>query len=719
MRKIFNKIAAILTTSSLVLPLTACVFNFYVNSATKTVMQSFANQTSSVLKALVMSKEKNADTSQTIQDILTEFPNPSIKNQTQDMALTSWNQFQEYWGFNKNINITGFNPAEEGYFLASGQGALTTQVNNYKNVNNVLSQANLISGLNVINNQILYNLIKGGDIKNTILDFLNQTKVTDPNQASTVIKLLKNIVVGTDWANPNQQAFTDYIVNPLTSLLNYLVEGLWTPNQATPTDAASFNTFMTNWRDTTDTSNFPSGQPYSQWNDGTNWTLNESYYQDWNQTDFNFYRGGTLINYLFYKISKDYQIGKPNTDYTKPRYLGDIITEHISTVDINGLIADLSQYFPFLLENPLYIMMLVEAIVPIIKEWGLGMSNIAQGAQKLTFGNIYPTDDANNSYNALDILNNIKYLLDNPGDPDHSEPGTLIYIIKSLIGMQGQGTIGNSFTYDVKVNFFGGDKPLGELINMLASVIKPLLEQIINLIKDNNIADTFANILNIYQKWVNQYDEQNNGIILDLRKLQDFLLNDTTGLITVINNQTIGTLYEIMTNPEPITNDDDTQYFKFYQSLGGQLPLNDTEPAPENFATNSVLDILQKNISNTNEPLGQIMLILLGNSSNNNNGIFAFIVESNNQWIKDNYTTFFDVTNKSEGRIYDAVMSTTTKNNIISTTLTYNFIYTIKNGNGNTVRYSFKVKVKSLDDRDSFKGTRNFYFTDIHLKSRK
>lgn len=706
MKKIFNKLAIVLTASSLTLPLTACVFNFYTNSATSAVIKSFTNQTSSVIKSLILGKEKNADTSQTIQDILNQLPNSDIKNQTSGTSLNSWQDFVDHWGFNNNINIKGFKP--EDFFIKTGNGSLTKNVNTYRNLNNTFNQLKLILGINVADNRTLYNLIQSGNIKDTIVNFLNETKKTNPDEfpadLKTILTLLKNIVIGNDWSNPNQNAFKENIIDPITSLLNYLIDGQWATNQTTPENNDKLKEFMTSWKDS-------GGKPYSQWSNGTSWGLATKYYQNWNQTDYNFYRSGVLINHLFYQIGKDYQIKKPGSSNYKDRYLGDIITDSA----LGDLMGDLGQYTPHLLQNPAYIITIIEAIVPILKQWALNMSNISQGAKNLTFGQKYPTDDSKNSYNIGDILNNLQKIINNP-DGDPTKP-SLKYIIESLFGLNGN-VIGSSFGYDIKLDLLITPWPLPDYSGFTGGIVKGKIQGLVNdtimpAIKNIDLSGIFANILNIYNKWIKQYDALGEGINFDLTKLKSFLLNDTNGLITIINRDIIPVLYNIMTDPQPL---DDAKYFEFYQSIGGQIPANPGEPAPPNFKENSFLDVIKKNITNTDEPFGQIIYILFGTSTDEKSikGILDFIVDSNNQWIYDNYTKFFDVNNNVQGHTYNMIMTTSIKNNVISDTLIYNLTYKINNHT-----YSFLVTCKSSDNQDNFTGTKNFYFTAIELKSIK
>lgn len=710
MKKIFTRLAVALTASSLVLPLTGCVYNFYVNSATNAVIKSYADQTSIVLKSLVLGKTKNADTAQTIQDIFETYPNLSVQNHTRDKSVASWDEFEALWGLNKEIKIAGFNPDDE-FFVKSGDGSLTQQVNTYKTVNNVLNQINLVSGLNVATNRLLYNLIKDeGDIKSTIVNFLNQTKNPNKDELDTITLLLKNIVLGPEWDKGvyDENAFTKSVTNPLTSLLNYLNYGLWTKDQSTPTGKPEFQDFMTNWKD-------EGGKPFSQWNDGSAWNLDEEYYDNWTPSDYNFYRSGVLLNHLFYQIGKDYQIKKwvksGNPPEYRDRYLGDIISDQAVGGD---MMADLGQYLPYLLQNPAYIITIIEAVVPIIKQWALKMSDITKGVKKLTFGDKYPNDDANNSYNIRNVLDNLYQLINY--DKDVSE-SALKGVLEDLFALHGYAT-GSTFTYDINITLLS--KPLPELYDVVivGPIVKKAVEGLINdtilgLLRDNDVKGIFTNIIdNIYEPWIKQYNDNDDGLVLDLESFQDYLLNDTTGLVTIINEQLIKVLYNIMKNPNPITEKDDSEYFQFYEGLGGQLPPSRGEEAPLDFKENSILSILKRDINDTNSVFGQLVLILVGNSSNNNTGLFSYIVDSNNQWLADNYTNFFDATNKGIGRIYNQTMTIRQEGNAIIRVLTYNFNYTI-----DKVTYSFAVKCQSYDDIDTDIGVKKFYFSDITLRS--
>lgn len=696
MRKVFTKLAAILTTSSLALPLTACVYNFYVDSAKNTIIKSFADQTSSVIKSMILSKEIDTDTPETIQDMLAAYPNSSIRNQSGSKSLSTWEEFTDLWGFDKKIKIEGFKPTEENYFRGTGTGSRTQSVNTYKTVNDVLNQLGLVSGLNIADNRLVYNLIKDGDVKDTIVNFLNQTKKTEG--LDTITTLLKNLVIGSDWEHPDDTSFTKTVVNPLTSLLNNLVEGWWKQDLPTPANGTELKAYMDNWKD-------ENGDPFSQWNEGSDWTLDESYYTKWDPSEYNFYRAGVLVNHLFYKIGRDYESTKtpianpdPEATPTYRRFLGEIIQEHVSLSPIgldDYFLPDLMQFVPKLLENPSYIISIIEAVVPIIKEWILKMSDINQGVKALTFGKKYSTNDSENSYNVSDIINNIGELL--------LEPNKIADVIRNLFTIN-KGA-GNAFTYDIQVI---NGSPLPNIIFLIKGEIEKIITQLMEVIDTNDVKNAFKNILNIYNQWIKQYDDKNEGIIFNLKDLKDFLLNDTNGLITLINKDMMPILYQIMTNPDPITDTDSSEYWNFYKSIGGKLPLPDGT-IPLEFETNSVIQVLKDKINDTTEPFGQLILILLGNSSDKNAGLFSFIIESNNQWLKDNYTGFFDVTNKGSGRVYNQIMTTSTINDEISNTLSYNFTYKINNKT-----YYFSVRCKSRNPVDDT-GTKDFYFTNIKL----
>ncbi|MGL5268224.1 MAG: hypothetical protein ACRC8P_00415 [Spiroplasma sp.] len=704
MKKVLNKMAVLLALSSQSLPLIACAFNRYVTTATNAVIGDAVNQTLSVVKALIMSKEKDTDTAQTISDIFSEFANSSIKNQTSDIDLKTYEDFEKHWGFEGIINTNGIG---KDYFRASGTGELSKQVKKYKDLNNIFDKLKLILGINVADNSILYNmLINNSSIKKVIKNFLNETKKTNPDELPSnfkdIIITLKDIVIGKDWKNPNKNTFQENVIEPLSSLLNYLVEGWWAPNTPTPPKIDGQNNpikdFMNQWKD-------KDNKPYSQWHNGNDWSLDIDNYKNWNQTNYNFYRSGVLFNYLFYKIGKDYQITNSDADASldyQDRYLGDIIGDHagFNGLDFPGLIKDLAQYLPYLLKNPHYIILIGEAIIPFIKQWGLEMSDITKGAKNLTFGNIYPTNDNINSYNVLDILNNIDHLLNHPKKIEE--------IIKSLIGWAPENSIGQSFTYDIKILFY----PLGKIIKgdtfipITDKEKQDLVTSVMNYINSDTVRNTFKNILNVFHEWIKQYNDKNQGIDLNLINLKDFLLNNDNGLITAINRDIIPILYSIFIDPKPL---DDAKYLEFYESIGGKLPNKPNEAPPKDFKNNSLLSIIKNKISNTNEPLGQIVAILFGNSSENISGILNFITKSNNQWIYDNYNKFFDIDNDNS-EIYNETMSTSIENNIISDTLSYNFNYKINNN-----IYSFLIKCKSYDKKDSFTGTKNFYFTDIIL----
>lgn len=705
MKKFFAKIAVILTTSSLVLPLTACTYNFYINSAANAVIKSYADQTSTVIKSLVLGKEKSADTSQTIYDMLSDFPNSSIKNQTGNETISNWEDVISKWGYNGQINLSGFDPVTENYFVPTGSGSLTSQVNTYRTINEVFTTLGLIPGLNVIDNNLVYNLIKGGDIKNAVETFLNGTKGDDPSQMDSISVILKNLVLGPDWKNPDEQSFTKKIINPIKSVFNILVDGKWSDLNGNPIDIPTtkeaFKDYMTNWKDADNT-------PYSQWTENGEWKLDEEIYQNWEVSDFNFYRSGVLINHLFHQIGVENKISNPDKDPTNyGRFLGDIIGDHID-LSIPGLddklMPDLMQYVNHLTANPIYIITLIEAIIPIIKQFLLQTPDSTQGVKNLTFGKIYPTDKENNSYNIDEVLKRVQYLIANPDE--------LIAIITDLLHINKEDVKpGNSLTYDIKITLpiFGGTPLPGvlQLINSIdPSIITGILDSIKTVIASPDVKGAVDNILNIYGKWIKQYDDLGTGINFDLKQFQEFLLSDTNGLLTVVNRDIIPVLAQIMQNPNPIT---DAEYFEFYESLGGQVPPPGGQP-PAEFKENSALYLLKKDLKDTTTPFGQLVLILLGNNSSGNKGLLAFIIDSNKEWLKDNYTNYFDLKNKSSGQVYNQIMTTSVIGNEISDTLTYNFVYRI---NGKS--YYFWIKCKSLNTKDDFTGTKNFYFTDIKL----
>lgn len=706
MKKFFAKMAIILTTSSLVLPLTACTYNFYINSATNAVIKSYADQTSTVIKSLILGKEKSTDTSQTIYDMFNDYPNSSIKNQTGNEAISKWEDVANKWGYNGQINLSGFDPVAENYFVPTGAGSLTSQVNTYRTINDVFKNLGVVSGLNVIDNKLVYNLIKDGEIKSAVETFLNGTKGENPSEMDSISVILKNLVLGTDWKNPDEQSFTKKIINPIKSVFNALVDGKWSDLNGNPVDIPTtkeaFKDYMTNWKDSDNT-------PYSQWIEDNEWKLDEDAYENWEVSDFNFYHSGVLINHLFHQIGIENKISNPDKEPTNyGRFLGDIIGDHISLsppgLDDN-LMSDLMQYVNHLTANPVYIITLIEAIIPIIKQFILQMPDSTQGVKNLTFGKIYPTDQENNSYSIDEVLKWVQYLITNPDE--------IVAIVTDLLHINSDDAKpGNSLTYDIKVTLpIFGSMPLPGLLQLIngidPSIVNGILDSIKTLISSPDVKAAVNNILDIYGKWIKQYDDLEKGIKFDLKKFQQFLLSDTNGLITAINRDIIPALAKIMKNSDPIT---DAEYFEFYESLGGQVPPAGGQP-PAEFKENSALYLLKRDLNDTDTPFGQLVLILLGNSSSENTGLLPFIIDSNNQWLKDNYTSYFDLTNKSKGHVYNQIMTTAINGNEISDTLTYNFVYQI---NGKT--YYFWIKCKSLNLKDDFTGTKNFYFTDIQLK---
>lgn len=107
------------------MPLIACSFNFYVERSIKHNAKEVGNKTSSVLKSLVMSKTVDNDTGNTIDDIMSQTKNNTIISVTNGKNLNNW-------GVNGKIDISGFD--RDQFFVASGAGTLTKEVNNKKSI---------------------------------------------------------------------------------------------------------------------------------------------------------------------------------------------------------------------------------------------------------------------------------------------------------------------------------------------------------------------------------------------------------------------------------------------------------------------------------------------------------------------------------------------------------------------------------------------------------
>ncbi|WP_338987745.1 hypothetical protein [Spiroplasma endosymbiont of Dasysyrphus albostriatus] len=705
MKKVFTKLGIILIASATILPLSACTFNFYVNRVTNSIAKSFADQTSALIKSMVMSKELGADTSSTNDDIMGKIKNNSINNLTKNTSLDNWGDLQTRWGENGKIDVNNFDP--DIFFKASGTGELTKTINSKKQVNDIFSSLDYIRTISIMANPQLENIVVGAgmDPISSFLKSLQGDLSTLPAGLQLVANLINN--------------YGSNFLNPLTRIFGNLVNGSWSDQQtSTPTDEETLTKFMNNWKD-------DSGQPYSAWNDDGEWKISPSFRQfpghkveNWkSKQDYDLYHGGTLINYLFWKMSEDNKIfGK---DGKTPRYLGNILSEYITVNGINppdvqfddkGFFADIEKYFPYLLTNPLYILTIIEAIIPVIKKWILDMPDITEGVKNLTIGNGYPSKPSAGSYNLLDIINTIKSLI--------SQPEKLKQILLTVFGKTTAETRGfDTFLYDVKLNLkvkigslpISANLTLGGLIGDSAYDPSPLIDTIIKAINTDSVKNIITSITDLITKISEQYPG-NEGINIDLQDLENFLFNNTTGLLIIFKNDTIVTLKNII-NKSDVTA---TDVEELYKSLGGHI--NKDDPEYPIFTQGSILDILQKTMLEPHSQLNNILNLLLGTTDESHKlGIKNIITTNNNQWIKDNYEVYFDADkttgiNKKIGNTSNITMTKTTINNIETINLKYDFTYKIKN-----TTYHFIITAIDIENLIDFQGIRTFKFKSITL----
>ncbi len=690
MKKNFTKLGIVLIASATILPLSACTFNFYINRVTNSITKSFADQTSALIKSMVMSKELDSDTSSTNDDIMGQIKNSSINNLTKNTTLNNWGDLQSRWGENGNIDIKGFNPDE--FFQASGTGQLTKNINSKKNINNIFSNLSYVRTISIMSNRELVNIIKGAGF-NPISTFL-KTLQGNLNDKPAALQLLINLI----------NNYGSNFLTPLNNIFNNLINGSWSNSQVTtPNNLEELTTFMTNWKD-------DSGQPYSAWNDGTKWNMNPEIFTghkvtEWKaKEDYDLYHGGTLINYLFWKISKDHNIvGEKNKN---PRYLGEIIEEHIEGInfDDKAFFADILQYVPFLITNPLYILMIIEALIPVIKKWILEMPNITEGVKYLTIGNGYPSNPTTGSYNLLNIANTIKSLLNNPDK--------LREILKIAFGRPPTDNPGfDTFLYDVKVKvkiIFEVTTSMGAIF---ANTLSPdlLINPIMETINNDSVKNTINDVVDLLTEISKQYPG-NEGINIDLEKLKTFLLNNETGLLIILKNDTIGVLQNIIKQSDVTSSDID----ELYRSLGGYV--NKEDPNFPIFTSGSILDILQKTMLQQDSELNKILNLVLGTTDENRkSGIADIITANNNKWIKDNYNAYFDADNalginKKIANTYNITMTKSTTNNIETVNIKYDFVYKINNK-----IYHFIITAIDIENLIDFQGIRTFKFKSISL----
>lgn len=704
MRKLFTKVAIVLAITSSATPLVACSFNFYVNRAAAAIARSFANQTSAVLKSLVMSKVIDSDTVSTNDDIIKQTKNSSIVNASAGQTINNWNEFANNWGVNGKIDINGFDV--NNYFKGTGTGALTKSINKRRTINNGFNTASQVRLLTSLNNPVLYNLAidPKAPIHEPIVEFI-KTLQGDLKDKPATLQLLINLInnYGTDF------------IPTISRLIDNLVAGDWdTTGQKTPSNIEELANFMTNWKDSSNQ------QPYSEWINANSWDLNTfstsviisftkgHALNEWSQDDFNLYRGGTLINYLFWKISKNHpEIVNPVPDIPPapaPRYLGDILTNHIdanNNIDTDGLLKDILQFVPFLLSNPLYPLLIIEGIIPIVKKWLLEMPDITLGVKHLTVGDI-STNQTTQSFNLLDIAKTIKNLVNNPEQ--------LKSVIKKLLGWSADDKTLDTFTYDLKIEV--DSKVIGKVNAPLGSVLNStyigedtknnLVDGVVGFLTSETVKNMIDNIVSIINQLGKQYTNATH-IDIDLIKTKLFLLNASNGLLTKLTTVMIS-LKDIIKNNDPIQ---DSAIEQLYVNLGGNIPGNNYNT----FTPDMPIDILQKTMIDQNSELSKILNLLFGTTNIDKKvGITDIVTHFNNQWIKTNYEDYFDALNARLGHTYNISMQSKTINNIEIINLRYNFNYRI-----GATTYHFIITAIDNEDLSSFQGIRNFKFKTISL----
>jgi len=694
-------------------PLVACTFNFYTNRVVDKIATSFANQTSSLIKSLVMSKELNADTNATNIDIMKHQNNSSITNLSKRSTIVNWNDLQSVWGVpdqngNGKIVVNGFNPEE--FLVGDNAGELTKAVKTKKSINQTLGSLALIKGINTIDNVTLKNLITNdqGSLNQPLKTFFT-TLQANLEDLPDGLKIVKNL-------------FSDYpnnLLKPIKQLLGNLVDGNWNRSGTkTPININGLEAFVKSWKD----NDSPDSQPYSNWvsSSGTEWNLNGltrssiigllngHQLADWSQADYNLYRNGTLINYLFWKISKDHEIHQPKGQKTDPpRYLGDIISNYVkkdNSFDETALIEDINQYKPYFLTNPLYILTIIEALIPIVKKYLLNMTNITEGVKNLTIGNGYPTDDQHNSYNLLEIVQNIKNLLNNKEK--------LRNIIKQTLGWTDQNPQElDTFTYDIKITvnalWAKWDVPFGALMNSdkLPDATKNnLVDMVMTFVNSEEVKSIIDNILTIVTSEANQYSNPNEGLNFKLAGsdgLEDFLINSSTGILQLLNTDgTVSAVNTMINSKRAITN---KELEVFYVALGGQ-PKNDT------FRNGSIIYHLQKTIGDLTSPISNILILLFGNMNPKKAGIADIIIKENTHWIQSHYLKYLDPNNIHLSKVLNVKITRIMSNGIETINLQYDFTYQINNH-----LYNFTINCFNKETINSFLGIRNFQFKSITL----
>ncbi len=659
MRKLLVNLTGILTFSSSALPLVGCTFNSYVNQVTEKVAINLATQTSDVIKSLIVSKNLDADTQEAINDTLTpnEKDEAIIENYTKDtknITINNWNEFQNNWGFNNNINTKGFK--QNDFIVANNQGSLTKQINSLTNTNATLQYFNYISALNVVDNSTLYNLLFSENVQPIIKGFL-----TD----------LKNDTLAEPWASLVKNLINNYqgnVLEPITQLLSELVDG-W--HKVTTPD--KFENFFLNWKDN-------QGVPYSEWvnTDGT-WKFTA--FTNWNSNDINLYRGGVIINHLFKKMALE------NSDkIANSQYIGAIISDNLNN-PIDELLAAFQPYLDLLLTNPKYLLQLITGLIPLIKDLIFNASDLTKGIKHLTFGNHYPTNDKLNTYNLKTIFANLKNILTD----------------KTKVELLATKLLESPFLYDIKISLSVANSlvsvPLPTGLSIKTDTKNELIQTITNLLTGSDFGNTFNDIYSVIEKLNDQF-QGSDGIDLNLENLKNLLINNDNGLLKILAD-VANTIANIIKSNDEITNE---QIGLLYESLGGQTPKNGITQAT--FRKNSILWILQNELANNQSDLSNIVKVIYRNDQYK--GVTNIIVEQNENWIKENYTNYLSPS-YSKSKINNINYKVVENNNQNIINISYDFFYKI-----GTSKYHFFIKGTAIDNKSNFSGTHHFKFTDIY-----
>ncbi|WP_375317307.1 hypothetical protein [Spiroplasma endosymbiont of Virgichneumon dumeticola] len=662
MKKLLTKLGVILIASTSSMPLIACSFNFYVNHSINGSAKEFANETSSIIKSLVMSKDLNADTISTNDDIINQTKNNTIVNATSGKTLNNWGDLANNWGVNEKIDINGFDPDQ--FFVASGTGTLTKTINSKKNINNILGYAKEIKTIGLISNGNLNSLINSPILQGPIMTFLTTLQNNLKNSTASM-KLVSNLL----------NYYSNQFLPAITQLLSNVNTGDWNQDHSVPNDVSGLTTFMTNWKDV-------DNNPYSQWNQNGSWNISSNLghkVQDWTPEAYSLYRSGILINHLFWQIGND-------NPQVERKYLGEIISKNIDGLSINTdqLIKDITPYLNYVLTNPTYLITIIEAVIPIVKKWLLAMPNINSGIKHLIFSD-KPSNPSSGSFNLLDV---IKTLFQNPKQ--------LANTIKELLGIKENSF--DTFTYDIIVKISDVQQPLGVLLKIIPETyINPLIDKITTMLNSSTIITTLDTIFNLIANVSQQYhgDEM---IDINLTKLTQFLTDKNSGLLVILQT-TIETLKQIV---DPNHNINPNDISKLFYALGCQ------PDSTKGFKPNSPINVLQKEINDTTSPLSNLINIIIDN--NDKKGLATIITKQNDDWIKEHYTKYLSEKTKKTNNITNIVINEKTDDNIQTINLSYDFIYT-----DNNTTYHFVVSLIDTESLSTFQGMRNFKFKSITL----